>query len=91
MDVTVQNRDFMAQNQYLPSLAAALRASNRSQPNTVTEIRYSSPNSTARDHVKPLEPKVNPRTTSFGTLHDFWNPTFELYPFTWRHRLILLN
>lgn len=31
------------------SLAAALRASNPSQPNTVTQIRYSSRNSTARD------------------------------------------
>jgi hypothetical protein len=33
------------------SLAAVLRASNLSQPNTVTEIRYSSRNSTARDHA----------------------------------------
>jgi hypothetical protein len=33
------------------SLAAALRASNPSQPNTVTAIRYSSRNSTARDHA----------------------------------------
>jgi hypothetical protein len=32
-------------------LAAVLRASNPSQSNTVTEIRYSSRNSTARDHV----------------------------------------
>jgi hypothetical protein len=28
-----------------------LRASNPSQPNTVTQIRYSSRNSTVRDHV----------------------------------------
>ena len=33
------------------SLVAVLRASNRSQPNTVTEIRYGSRNSTVRDHV----------------------------------------
>jgi hypothetical protein len=33
------------------SLAAVLRASNPSQPNTVTQIRYSSRDSTARDHV----------------------------------------
>jgi hypothetical protein len=31
-------------------LAAALRASNLNQPNTTQEIRYSSRNSTARDH-----------------------------------------
>jgi hypothetical protein len=33
------------------SLAAVLRASNLSQPNIVTEIKYSSRNSTACDHV----------------------------------------
>jgi hypothetical protein len=33
------------------SLAAVLRASNPSQPNTVTQIRYSSRDSTARDHA----------------------------------------
>lgn len=33
------------------SLAAVLRVSNPSQPNTVTQIRYSSRNSTACDHV----------------------------------------
>ena len=33
------------------SLAAVLRASNLSQPKIVTEIKYSSRNSTARDHV----------------------------------------
>ena len=33
------------------SLAGVLRASNLSQPNTVTEIRYTSQNSTARDHL----------------------------------------
>ena len=32
-------------------LAAVLRVSNPSQPNTVTEIRYSSRNSTVRDHA----------------------------------------
>jgi hypothetical protein len=32
-------------------LAAVGRASNPSQPNTVTEIRYRSRNSTVRDHV----------------------------------------
>jgi hypothetical protein len=32
-------------------LAAVLRVSNLSQPNTVTQIRYSSRNSMARDHV----------------------------------------
>jgi hypothetical protein len=33
------------------SLAAVLRASSLSQPSTVTEIRYSSRNSTANDHA----------------------------------------
>jgi hypothetical protein len=33
------------------SLTAVLRASSLSQPSTVTEIRYSSRNSTASDHV----------------------------------------
>jgi hypothetical protein len=33
------------------SLAAVLRASNRSQPNTAHEVRYSSRNSTVGDHV----------------------------------------
>ncbi len=33
------------------SLAAVLQASNLSQLNTVTQIRYSNRNSTARDHV----------------------------------------
>ena len=32
------------------SLAAVLRASNLSQPNTAHEVRYSSRNSTIRDH-----------------------------------------
>jgi hypothetical protein len=32
-------------------LVEVLRASNPSQPNIVTEIRYSSQNSTARDYV----------------------------------------
>jgi hypothetical protein len=32
------------------SLAAALRVSNLNQPNTTQEIRYSSQNSTVRDH-----------------------------------------
>ena len=63
MDVTVQNRDFMAQNQYLHVLGGWLRASNRSQPNTVTEIRYSSPNSTARDYVMITRNHWNPRST----------------------------
>ena len=33
------------------SLVAVLRASNPSQPITVTKIRYSSRNSTVRDHA----------------------------------------
>jgi hypothetical protein len=40
----------MAQDQISTFLAAVLRMSSPSQPNTVTEIRYSSRNSTASDH-----------------------------------------
>lgn len=55
------------------SLAAALRASNSSQPNTVTAIRYSSRNSTARDHVMDdhrdaTKHQVTTRMMSFGTV-----------------------
>jgi hypothetical protein len=53
------------------SLAAAARANNRSQLNTVTEIKYSSRNNTARDHsmiaVKGETPVHGP-TWSFGTV-----------------------
>jgi hypothetical protein len=40
----------MAQNQDLHILRSGTRVSSPSQPNTVTESRYSSRNSTARDH-----------------------------------------
>jgi hypothetical protein len=54
------------------SLAAAARANNRSQLNTVTEIKYSSRNNTARDHsmipVRGETPVHGPRR-SFGTVH----------------------
>jgi hypothetical protein len=48
-------------------LAAALPASNRSQSNTVTQIRYSKRNSTARDHVMGTRSQRNPRP-----LHLCW-------------------
>jgi len=54
------------------SLAAALRASNLSQPNTVTEIRYSSRNSTARDHARSLT--IN-ETAGYPTSEEFWHLT----------------
>jgi hypothetical protein len=50
-DLTARHRDFLAQDQALDVLGAVLRASDPSQPNTVTEIKYSSRNSTAHDHV----------------------------------------
>jgi hypothetical protein len=53
------------------SLAAAARANNRSQLNTVTEIKYSSRNNTAHDHsmiaVKGETPVQGP-ARSFGTV-----------------------
>ncbi len=42
------------------SLAVALRASNPSQPNIVTEIKYSSLNSTAPDHGRITGTKETP-------------------------------
>jgi hypothetical protein len=55
------------------SLAAAARANNRSQLNTVTEIKYSSRNNTARDHsmiaIKGETPVHGP-ARSFGTVQD---------------------
>jgi hypothetical protein len=54
------------------SLAAVLRASNPSQPNTVTEIKYSSLNSTALDHG----PITGTRETPGHRLCDeFWHGT----------------
>jgi hypothetical protein len=54
------------------SLAAALRASNPSQPNTVTEIKYNSLNSTALDHGQITGTKETP-----GHLlcDEFWHGT----------------
>jgi hypothetical protein len=54
------------------SLAAVLRASNPSQPNTVTAIRYSSRNSTARDHVMITEIQ---RTPGHHQGNEFWHGT----------------
>jgi hypothetical protein len=56
------------------SLAAARRASNPGQPNTVTEIKYSSLNSTALDHGQitgTKEHQVTTCVTSFGTVQAF--------------------
>jgi hypothetical protein len=54
------------------SLTAALRASNLSQPNPVTEIKYNSLNSTARDHG----PITGTKETSGHRLCDaFWHGT----------------
>jgi hypothetical protein len=54
------------------SLAAPPRASSLSQPNTVTEIRYNSRNSTAHDHSMITRCSGTPghiRIESFGTVH----------------------
>src|SRR6185312_4278924 len=57
------------------SLAAALRASNPSQPNTVTEIKYNSLNSTARDHG----PSTRTKETPAPRLRDeFWHGTGQI-------------
>ncbi len=53
-------------------LAVALRVRDPSQPNTVTEIKYSSLNSTAPDHgttQAPRKHQVTACVTSFGTVH----------------------
>jgi hypothetical protein len=59
------------------SLAAAARANNRSQLNTVTEIKYSSLSSTIRDHpmiaVKGETPVHGP-TQGFGTVQATSQP-----------------
>jgi hypothetical protein len=55
------------------SLAAALRASNLSQSNTLTEIRYTSRNSLACDHglsVETKEVQVTVRVTVFARYRD---------------------
>ncbi len=52
-------------------LAVALRVRDPSQPNTVTEIKYSSLNSTAPDHgttQAPRKHQVTACVTSFGTV-----------------------
>lgn len=70
-DLTMRHCDLMAQDQISMSLAAALRASNPSQPNTVAEIKYSSLSGTARDHVPiqaPRKHQVTARVTTFGTV-----------------------
>lgn len=54
------------------SFAAVLRASNRSQPNTVIEIRYRSRNSTTCDPAMITMSCRNhrsPHVYRFGTLH----------------------
>jgi hypothetical protein len=52
------------------SLTAALRASNPSQPNTVTEIKYNSLNSTAPDHGPITGTKETP---GHCLCDEFWH------------------
>ncbi len=54
------------------SLAAAPRASNPTQPNTVTEIKYSSLNSTAPDHDTITGTKETP---GHHLCDEFWHGT----------------
>ena len=54
------------------SLAAALRASSPSQPNTAQEIRYSSRNSPDRDHFVITGSRRNPGQ---HTCNEFWHAT----------------
>ena len=53
-------------------LAAVGQASNPSQPNTVTEIRYRSRNSTARDHIMITEMHETP---GHYADNEFWHGT----------------
>jgi hypothetical protein len=50
-ELTAQHRDFVAQDQNLDVLGGGAAGEQPDQPNTVTQIRYSSRNNTARDHV----------------------------------------
>jgi hypothetical protein len=52
------------------SWAAALRASNPSQPNTVAELKYSSLSSTARDHGPIAGTKETP---GHCLCDEFWH------------------
>ena len=54
------------------SLAAAARANNLSQLNTVTEIKYSSRNSTARDHSMIA---ARDEICSSWSCAEFWHGT----------------
>lgn len=56
------------------SLTAAPRASNPSQPNTVTEIKYSSLNSTTRDHGPSTGTKETP---GHRLCDEFWHGTVQ--------------
>jgi hypothetical protein len=60
------------------SLAAALRASNPSQPNTLRAIRYSSRNSTAGDHVMIVWSQGNSRSPLRRM--GFWHPAGLISP-----------
>jgi hypothetical protein len=71
-DLTTQHPHFVAQDQGLDVLAAVLRVSNPSQPNTVTEIRYSTRNSTARDHGLTMGVK---ETAGHRIGDEFWHGT----------------
>lgn len=53
-------------------LAAAPRASNPSQPNTVTQIKYSRLNSTATDHGTITGAKETP---GHRLCDEFWHGT----------------
>src|SRR5437764_11598397 len=66
------------------SWAAVLRASNRSQPNTAQQIRYSSRNDTVRDHsmiARAVE------TRGQLTSGDFWHRTRRNAAFAAIHQL----
>jgi hypothetical protein len=67
------------------SLAAVLRASNPSQPKIVTEIKYSSRNSTACDHVMLHGVSETP---SHRMYNEYWHGTplsFSADPQAWRN------
>jgi hypothetical protein len=70
--LTARHRDFVAQHQDLPVLGCGAAASSPSHPNTGTEIRYDSRNSTARDHTMIAS---TGETTAHPTSNEFRHDT----------------
>ena len=69
--LAAQDRDLVAQDEDLDVLGAVLLVSSPNQPNSVIVIRYSSRNSTVRDHAMitwcPRSRRPPPHAANFGT------------------------